>query len=110
MTGFWTDRGWRIDRMMRQFRRWGGFGNETWPYGELPGASGKLIHDRGALEEDEVGLVAYIHSADTWTLLTSDRLVGTTSGTAFNIALREISEARPELLSTPEGRKGLIHP
>jgi hypothetical protein len=108
MTGFWTDRGMRIDRMMWRFQRSGGFGNETGPYDALPAAIKALIHEMAALETDEVGLVAYFHSDDTWTLLTSDRLVGRTNGSAFNMRLEAIHGARSEILATPEGRRSLI--
>jgi hypothetical protein len=78
------------------------------PYAVLPPAIKALIHEMAALETDEVGLVAYFHSADTWTLVTSDRLVGRTDGTAFNMRLEAIDEARPEVLATPGGRRSLI--
>jgi hypothetical protein len=97
MADFWTDRDWRINRMMWRFNRPGGFGERTWRYDEAPRAMREVIHRRTALEENEEGLVVYFHDAETWTLLTSERLIGKTKGTGFNMELRAIKDVMPDL-------------
>ena len=103
MGRFWTDRDWRINRIMWRFNRSGGFGKETWQYDNAPREMLKIIHRKISLDDHEVGLVVYFHDSGTWTLLTSDRLTGETNQSAFNADLRTISEFRPDRMRGVDG-------
>ncbi len=108
MGHFWTDRHWRINRIMWRFNRSGGFGKQTWLYDNAPLEVMKIIHEKISLDDDEVGLVIYFHDSGTWTLLTSDRLIGETNRNAFNTDLRTISEFRPDLFNGKRDANGNI--
>src|SRR5215467_5162748 len=105
---FWSDRDWRINRIMWRFNRSGGFGKETWPYDHAPKEIMKIIHGKISLDDHEVDLVVYFRDPGTWTLLTSDRLIGETNGSAFNADLRTISKIRPDLCKGTLGADGNI--
>jgi hypothetical protein len=98
MGRFWTDPDWRIYRIMRRFNRSGGFGEETWPYDDAPPEIMKIIRGKISLNDHEVGLIVYFRDPGTWTLLTSDRLIGETNGSAINADFRTISEIRSDLV------------
>jgi len=102
MNGFWTDRAWRIDRMMWRFKRSGGFGKETWPYDDAPREIREIIHRSISLNDHEVVLVVYFRDPSTWTLLTSDRLIGEAIGSGINEDLRAITDIRSDV------RKGML--
>ena len=108
MGGFWTDRDWRINRIMRRFNRSGGFGKETWQYENAPREMIIIIHGKISLDDHEVGLVVYFHDSGTWTLLTSDRLIGETNRSPFNAVLRTISKFRPDFFDGMRDADGNI--
>lgn len=108
MGRFWTDRNWRINRIMWRFNRSGGFGKETWQYDSAPREMMKIIHGKISLDDHEVGLVVYFHDSGTWTLLTSDRLIGETNRSAFNAVLRTISAFRPDFFDGMRDAHGNI--
>jgi hypothetical protein len=103
MGRFWTDRDWRINRIMWRFNRSGGFGKKTWQYANAPREMMKIIHRKISLDDHETGLVVYFQDPGTWTLLTSDRLIGETNRRAFNANLRTISKFRADFLRDAEG-------
>jgi hypothetical protein len=88
---------------MWRFNRSGGFGKETWQYANVPREMMKIIHGKISLDDHEVGLVVYFHDPGTWTLLTSDRLIGETNRSAFNANLRTISKLRSNYLRDADG-------
>ena len=108
MGRFWSDRDWRINRIMWRFNRSGGFGKETWQYDNAPRQMMKIIHGKISLDHDEVGLIVYFRDPGTWTLLTTDRLIGETDGSAFNADLRTISEFRPDFFDGMRDADGSI--
>jgi hypothetical protein len=92
--------------MMRWFNRWGGFGNETWPYNGAPPKIRQIIDGRISLDDNEVGLVLYFHDPGTWTLLTSDRLIGEANGSGVNAQLRTITKIEWDF--TPDHYKHML--
>jgi hypothetical protein len=97
------DRNWRINRIVWRFNRSGGFGKETWKYDNAPGEMMNIIHGKISLDDHEVGLVVYFHDPGTWTLLTSDRLIGETNRSPFNAHLRTISKFRADFSRDADG-------
>ena len=102
------DREWRINRMMRQFNRWGGVGKETWLYDDASQEIREVIRGKVSLDDREVGLVAYFHDPGTWTLLTSDRLIGETKSAGFDVDLQAIRRIAPDWVRIPDMCKGML--
>ncbi len=83
----------RVDRVLQVFEKRGGNGEFTKPFDQLPDSIQSDLLAAATLNEEEVPILASVHSASSWVLLTCDRLLWTVADGVREVSWESIRDA-----------------